>query len=207
MLFSTILASSMAFIDTSALNVALPALQDDLQASGVQLLWIVNAYLLMLAALILVGGSLGDKLGRKKVLMTGVSLFVLASLACGLAPTTEFLIGARVVQGIGGAMMIPGSLAIITASFDPNRRGQAIGTWAAATTIVTIAGPVLGGFLAEAGAWRLPDQPTAGNYHAADTLLQSPRESRGGLQTDRLPRCGPSNARTGRSNVWFHLSA
>lgn len=144
----------MAFIDTSALNVALPALQDDLQASGVQLLWIVNAYLLMLAALILVGGSLGDRLGRKKVLMTGVSLFVLASLACGFAPTTEFLIGARVVQGVGGAMMIPGSLAIITASFDPNRRGQAIGTWAAATTIVTIAGPVLGGFLADARAWR-----------------------------------------------------
>lgn len=153
-LFSTILASSMAFIDTSALNVALPALQDDLEASGVQLLWIVNAYLLMLAALILVSGSLGDKLGRKKVLMAGIGLFVLASLACGFAPTTELLIRARVVQGIGGAMMIPGSLAIITASFDPNRRGQAIGTWAAATTIVTIAGPVLGGFLADAGAWR-----------------------------------------------------
>jgi EmrB/QacA subfamily drug resistance transporter len=153
-LFSTILASSMAFIDTSALNVALPALQDDLQASGVQLLWIVNAYLLMLAALILVGGSLGDKLGRKKVFMTGISLFVLASLACGFAPTTEFLIGARVVQGIGGAMMIPGSLAIITASFDPDRRGGAIGTWSAATTIVTVAGPVLGGLLADAGLWR-----------------------------------------------------
>ena len=153
-LFSTILGSSMAFIDASALNVALPALQDDLQASGVQLLWIVNAYLLMLAALILIGGSLGDKLGRKKVFMTGISLFMLASLACGFAPTTEFLIGARVVQGIGGAMMIPGSLAIITASFDPDRRGGAIGTWSAATTMVTVAGPVLGGFLADAGLWR-----------------------------------------------------
>lgn len=153
-LFSTILASSMAFIDASALNVALPALQDDLQASGVELLWIVNAYLLMLAALILVGGSLGDKLGRKKVLMIGISLFMLASLACGLAPNTKFLIGARVVQGIGGAMMIPGSLAIITAFFHPEQRGTAIGTWSSATTIVTVVGPVLGGFLADAGLWR-----------------------------------------------------
>ncbi|WP_017318225.1 MFS transporter [Mastigocladopsis repens] len=153
-LFSTILASSMAFIDASALNVALPALQNDLQASGVQLLWIVNAYLLMLAALILVGGSVGDKLGRKKVFMIGISLFMLASLACGFAPTTEFLIGARVMQGIGGAMMIPGSLAIITAYFEPERRGGAIGTWSAATTIVTVAGPVLGGLLADAGLWR-----------------------------------------------------
>ncbi len=153
-LFSTILASSMAFIDTSALNVALPALQEDLHASGVQLLWIVNAYLLMLAALILVGGSLGDRLGRKKVFMIGISLFVLASLACGFAPTTEFLIGARVVQGIGGAMMIPGSLAIITTYFAPDQRGGAIGMWSAATTIVTVAGPVLGGLLADAGLWR-----------------------------------------------------
>ncbi len=153
-LISTILGSSMAFIDASALNVALPALQDDLQASGAQLLWIVNAYLVMLAALILVGGSLGDKLGRKKVFMTGISLFMLASLACGFAPTTEFLIGARVVQGIGGAMMIPGSLAIVTASFDSDQRGAAIGTWSAATTMVTVVGPVLGGFLADAGLWR-----------------------------------------------------
>ena len=153
-LFSTILASSMAFIDASALNVALPALQDDLQANGAQLLWIVNAYLLMLAALILVSGSLGDKLGRKKVFMAGISVFSLASLGCGLTPSVEFLLWARALQGIGGAMMIPGSLAIITAAFDPEHRGQAIGSWAAATTMVTIAGPVLGGFLADAGLWR-----------------------------------------------------
>jgi len=153
-LISTILASSMAFIDGSALNVALPALQADLQASGAQLLWIVNAYLLMLAALILVGGSLGDRLGRKRMFMIGISLFLLASLGCGLAPTIDFLIGARVVQGIGGAMMIPGSLAIITVSFGPDQRGRAIGTWSAVTTMVTIAGPVLGGFLADAGLWR-----------------------------------------------------
>jgi EmrB/QacA subfamily drug resistance transporter len=153
-LFASILASSMAFIDGSALNVALPSLQADLQASGAQLLWIVNAYLLMLAALILVGGSLGDKLGRKQIFMIGIGLFLLASLACGLAPTVAILIGARVVQGIGGALMIPGSLAIISASFGHDRRGRAIGTWSAATTLVTIAGPLLGGFLADAGLWR-----------------------------------------------------
>ena len=153
-LFSTILASSMAFIDSSALNVALPTLQEDLQTSGAQLLWIVNTYLLMLAALILVGGSLGDKLGRKKVFMLGISLFILASLACGFTPNIEFLLGARIAQGIGGAMMIPGSLAIITATFGPEHRGRAIGAWSAATTIVTIAGPVIGGCLADIGLWR-----------------------------------------------------
>lgn len=144
----------MAFIDGSALNVALPSLQADLQTSGAQLLWVVNAYMLMLAALILVGGSLGDKLGRKKIFMIGIALFMLASLACGLSPTIAILIGARVLQGIGGALMIPGSLAIISASFGDDRRGRAIGTWSAVTTLVTIVGPLLGGFLADAGLWR-----------------------------------------------------
>jgi EmrB/QacA subfamily drug resistance transporter len=144
----------MAFIDGTALNVALPALQADLGATGAQLLWIVNGYLLMLAALILVGGSLGDRLGRKAVFMTGIVIFLVASFACGLAPTTEVLIGARVLQGLGGALMIPGSLAIIGASFGPDQRGRAIGAWSAVTTLVTIAGPVLGGILADYGLWR-----------------------------------------------------
>jgi EmrB/QacA subfamily drug resistance transporter len=153
-LFGTILASSMAYIDGSALNVALPSVQAGLHATGPQLLWVVNSYLLMLAALILIGGSLGDKRGRKRVFMAGIALFLLASLVCGLAPTVEFLIAARLVQGIGGALMIPGSLAIISSYFDPDRLGGAIGTWAAAGTIVTIGGPVLGGLLANAGLWR-----------------------------------------------------
>lgn len=144
----------MVFIDGSALNVALPALQADLGAGGAELLWIVNAYLLMLAALILIGGSLGDRLGRKRVFMAGIALFMVASLACGLAPTSLALIVFRIFQGIGGALMIPGSLAIIAAGFEASVRGRAYGIWAATTTIVTVGGPVLGGALADAGLWR-----------------------------------------------------
>lgn len=153
-LLSTILASSMAFIDGSALNVALPALQRDLGARGADLLWIVNAYLLFLSALLLVGGSLGDIFGRKRVFMVGIAIFAGASLACGLAPNTGVLIGMRAVQGIGGALMIPGSLAIITALVGAGRRGQAIGTWSAVTSIMIILGPWLGGELASRGLWR-----------------------------------------------------
>lgn len=153
-MLATIMASSMVFIDGSALNVALPSLQADLGASGGELLWIINAYLLMLASLIMVGGALGDKLGRRKVFMAGITLFMVASLACGLAPSSRFLISFRLVQGAGGALMIPGSLAIIAAGFTVGVRGRAYGVWASATTIVTVGGPVLGGALADAGLWR-----------------------------------------------------
>ena len=153
-LLGTILASCMAFIDGTALGVALPALQADLGASGAQLLWIVDAYLLTLASLMLIGGSLGDKFGRKRIFMSGIALFSAASLACGLSPNTDFLIGARLVQGVGGALMIPGSLAIITAFFGKENRGRAIGTWSAATTAVVVVGPFLGGALAQVGLWR-----------------------------------------------------
>jgi EmrB/QacA subfamily drug resistance transporter len=150
---SVILASAMAFIDGTALNVALPSLQKDLNATGADLFWILNSYLLMLAALILTGGSLGDKLGRKKIFMIGIAVFILGSASCGFAPTVSYLIGFRAVQGIGGAMMIPGSLSIITSSFE-KERGKAIGTWSAVTTLVTVGGPILGGALADAGLWR-----------------------------------------------------
>jgi EmrB/QacA subfamily drug resistance transporter len=153
-LTATILASSMAFIDGSALNTAIPAVQAALKGSGEQILWVVNAYLVMLAALIAVGGSLGDVLGRRKVFAIGIGLFMLASLVCGLSPSIGFLIGARLVQGLGGALMIPGSLAIITAFFGRESRGKAIGTWSAFTTVVTVVGPALGGVLADAGLWR-----------------------------------------------------
>jgi len=153
-LVATILASSMAFIDGTALNVALPAIQADLNATGRDLLWIVNAYLLMLASLLLVGGALGDRFGRRRVFSLGIALFTAASVACGLAPSPGFLIGARAVQGVGGALMVPGSLSIITATFPTNRRGAAIGTWSAFTTITTVIGPALGGLLADIGLWR-----------------------------------------------------
>ena len=153
-LTATILASSMGFIDSTALNVALSSIQASLHATGAQLLWVINGYLLMLASLILVGGSLGDRWGRKKVFMAGISLFVLASLACGISPSIQFMIAARIIQGIGGSLMIPGSLSIITSMVAPDRRGMAIGTWSAATTLVTVAGPVLGGFLSDHGLWR-----------------------------------------------------
>lgn len=147
-------ASAMAFIDGSALNVVLPLLQRSLGATATDLLWIVNAYLLFLAALILTGGTLGDSLGRRKVFMWGVAVFTVASLACGLAPSPPTLVAARAVQGVGGALMVPGSLAIISAYFSREERGQAIGTWSAVTTMVTMAGPALGGFLADLGWWR-----------------------------------------------------
>jgi EmrB/QacA subfamily drug resistance transporter len=145
----------MAFIDGSALGVALDALQKDLHASGADLLWIVNGYTLMLAALILIGGSLGDRYGRKRIFRAGILLFSLSSCVCGISPTPGLLIAARFIQGIGGALMVPGSLAIISALFDVNGRGKAIGTWSAASTVTTLIGPVLGGALANAGLWRL----------------------------------------------------
>ena len=153
-MFSTILASSIAFIDGTALNVVLPALQKSLNATGADLFWLLNAYLLILASLILVGGSLGDKLGRKKVFMWGIFMFILGSAACGFAPDVNYLIGFRVAQGVGGALMIPGSLSLISTSVNADERGKAIGTWSAFTTILIVVGPVLGGALADAGLWR-----------------------------------------------------
>lgn len=151
---TTILASAMAFIDGTALNVVLPALQHNLNASAADLFWVLNAYLLMLASLILIGGTLGDRLGRKKIFMAGIFVFILGSAACGFAGTATLLIIFRMIQGIGGALMIPGSLSLITSSINENERGKAIGTWSAITTLVTMGGPILGGALADAGLWR-----------------------------------------------------
>src|ERR1700744_1257152 len=151
---SAILASSMAFIDGTALNVVLPSLQRSLHATGADLFWILNAYLLMLAALILIGGSLGDRLGRKKVFMTGIFIFLIGSASCGVAANTFFLILFRILQGVGGSLMIPGSLSLISASIDEKEKGKAIGIWSSITTVVTVGGPILGGALADAGLWR-----------------------------------------------------
>lgn len=153
-LAATILGSSMAFIDGTAVNVALPALQKNLNATVVDVQWVVESYALFLAALVLVGGSLGDHYGRKLIFAVGVALFALASVWCGLAPGVSQLIAARAVQGIGGALLVPGSLAIISASFRNEDRGQAIGTWSGFTAITGAVGPVLGGWLIENVSWR-----------------------------------------------------
>ncbi|ELR68235.1 hypothetical protein C900_00589 [Fulvivirga imtechensis AK7] len=154
-LISTILASSMAFIDSTALNVALPALQEDLNMSGSSLLWVVNGYALFLSALLLIGGSLGDQYGRKRVFLTGITVFTISSALCGLSTSPLMLIISRCIQGIGGALMVPGSLAIISALFGKEKRGWAIGTWSMFSAMTTVFGPVIGGWLAGQGLWRM----------------------------------------------------
>jgi EmrB/QacA subfamily drug resistance transporter len=153
-LAATIIASGMGFMDGTIVNVALPVIQQELDATAVDALWIVESYALMLAALILVGGSLGDHYGRRRIFMVGVALFTLASVWCGLAPSPGQLIVARTVQGIGGALMIPGSLAIISASFSEENRGKAIGTWSGFSGVTAAIGPVVGGFLIDNVSWR-----------------------------------------------------
>ena len=154
-LAATILGSSMAFIDGTVVNVALPALQKTYNATVVDVQWVVEAYALFLSALLLTGGSIGDRFGRRRVFCWGVALFALASLGCGLAQSIGQLIAARALQGVGGALLVPGSLAIIGASFSEARRGRAIGTWSGFTAITTAIGPVLGGWLIEHVSWRV----------------------------------------------------
>src|SRR5712691_2759018 len=153
-LAATILGSSMAFIDGTVVNVALPALQRSLHATVVDVQWVVEAYSLLLASLLLVGGSLGDHYGRRRIFIIGVVLFSVASLWCGLAASIGQLIIARAVQGAGGALLVPGSLAIISASFADQDRGHAIGVWSGFTAITAAIGPVLGGWLIEKISWR-----------------------------------------------------
>jgi EmrB/QacA subfamily drug resistance transporter len=153
-LAATILGSSMVFIDGTVVNVALPALQKNLNATAVDVQWVVESYALFLAALLLLGGSLGDHFGRRRIYSIGVVLFALASVWCGLAPNISQLILARAVQGIGGALLVPGGLAIISASFPEEERGRAIGTWSGSTAITTALGPVMGGWLIEHVSWR-----------------------------------------------------
>src|SRR5881296_1753412 len=153
-LAATILASSMAFIDGTVVNVALPALQSRLNATAVDVQWVIEAYSLLLSALLLVGGSLGDHYGRRRVFVIGVALFASASAACGFAGNIHQLIAARALQGLGAALLIPGSLAIISNSFSEDQRGRAIGTWSGLSAITTALGPVIGGWLIEHLSWR-----------------------------------------------------
>jgi EmrB/QacA subfamily drug resistance transporter len=153
-LAAAILGSSMAFIDGTAVNVALPALQSDLRATIADVQWVVESYALFLAALLLIGGSLGDLYGRRKVFAAGVVLFSVASVWCGLASNIVHLIVARGLQGIGAALLVPGSLALISANFNRAERGRAIGTWSGFTAITAAIGPVLGGWFTQHGSWR-----------------------------------------------------
>ena len=153
MLAATILGSSLAFIDGTVVNVALPALQSSLHATVVDVQWVVESYGLFLAALLLVGGAMGDSVGRRAIFLLGTGVFAAASIGCGLSSSISQLIVARSFQGIGAAFLVPSSLAIISASFDEKSRGRAIGTWSAFTAITTALGPVLGGWLIQHASW------------------------------------------------------
>jgi EmrB/QacA subfamily drug resistance transporter len=153
-LLTTVLGSSMALLDSTVVNVALPRIGEDLDADLAALQWTVNAYMLTLAGLILLGGSLGDRYGRRKIFVVGVIWFAAASLLCGLAPNAGVLIAARALQGVGGALLTPGSLALIQASFHPDDRGRAVGLWSGFGGIGAAVGPFLGGWLVDGPGWR-----------------------------------------------------
>lgn len=205
-LVATVLGSSMAFIDGTVVNVALPALQTGLHANGADVQWVVEAYALFLSALLLVGGSLGDLYGRRRVFTAGVVIFALASAWCGAAQSIRQLILARSLQGVGGALLVPGSLALISASFPAERRGPAIGTWSGFTAITTAFGPVLGGWLVQHGSWRwvfFLNVPLA-VVTVAVTLWKVP-ESRDEKGSRRLDWIGAVLATCGLSGVTFAL--
>ncbi|MFN8167863.1 MAG: MFS transporter [Candidatus Nanopelagicales bacterium] len=155
-LAATVVGSGVAFLDTSVVNVALPAITRDLGGGFATAQWVVDGYLLTLGSLVLVGGALGDLLGRRRVYEAGLVLFALASVACGLAPTAGALVGARMLQGVGAALLVPGSLAILSSSFAPDHRGRAIGAWSGLGTVFTALGPFVGGVLVDTGpsGWR-----------------------------------------------------
>jgi EmrB/QacA subfamily drug resistance transporter len=151
---ATILGSSMSFIDGSVVNVALPAMQNSLDTTFGTMQWVVNGYMLTLASLILLGGSAGDRFGRRRIFIIGLVGFAVASLACGLAPSAPWLVAARLAQGVAAALLTPASLAIIGATYHGEARGPAIGTWAAAGALTMALGPPLGGWLVDVVGWR-----------------------------------------------------
>ncbi|MFN2517793.1 MAG: MFS transporter, partial [Jatrophihabitantaceae bacterium] len=153
-LAATVLGSGMVFLDATVVNVAARSIGDDFHASFGALQWVLNAYTLALASLILLGGSLGDRLGRRRVFLTGTAWFAAASLACAVAPNVGTLIAARALQGVGGALLTPGSLAIISAAFAPGDRAAAVGVWSGLAGVSTALGPLLGGWFVQDFSWR-----------------------------------------------------
>jgi EmrB/QacA subfamily drug resistance transporter len=206
LLATAVAGSGMAFLDGTVVNVALPDIGRDLGASTSALQWILNGYLLTLASLILLGGSLGDRYGRRRVFVLGVWLFTAASLLCALAPNTELLIFARLIQGIGGALLTPGSLALIEASFRPGDRARAIGAWSGLGGVATALGPLLGGYLIGAIAWRaifvinLP----IGIFVAWAATRHVP-ESRDPMASGRLDLIGATLAALGLAGTTYAL--
>ena len=153
-LLATVLGSALTFIDATVVNIALPTVGEELDAGTSGLTWVVNAYTLVLAAFVLLGGSIGDQLGRRRIFVLGVSLFAAASAICGLAPNVETLVAARALQGVGGALLMPASLAILQAAFAHEDRGRAIGAWSGLTGVAAAIGPFAGGWLVEVASWR-----------------------------------------------------
>ena len=205
-LIAAILGSSMVFLDGSTVNVALPALQDSLDATVVDVQWVVNAYTLFLAALLLTGGALGDRLGRRKVFVVGVVLFTAASVACGLSANVQQLILARGVQGVGGALLTPGSLALVNATHPEDARGRAIGLWSGFSALMSAAGPVVGGWLIDTVSWRwifFMNVPLALAVIAI-AWTRVP-ESLGGTGRGRIDVVGAALATTGLGGVVFAL--
>jgi EmrB/QacA subfamily drug resistance transporter len=205
-LAATVLGTSMEFIDGTVVNVALPAMQTGFGASGSQVQWVVEAYALFLAALLLLGGSLGDIFGRRRIFVIGIVVFTTASVWCGIAPNIQQLIAARCLQGAGGALLVPSSLAIISSCFPPETRGKAIGTWSGFSSMMTALGPVAGGWLVQHGSWRwvfFMNVPLAIGT-VAITLWKVP-ESRSGIAAHTLDWRGAVLATGGLSGITFAL--
>ena len=204
---ATALGSGMVFLDGSVINVALPRIQSDLNVPLSGLQWIIDSYALFLAALLLVGGAVGDAYGRKRAFLIGLSVFTMSSVACGLAPNADVLIAARAVQGIGGAFLVPGSLAMIKATIAPEDAGRAIGLWAGLSGATTAFGPVVGGYFVGSVSWRLIffiNVPLALlTIYATVVHVPETRDTKS-IKTPRLAGRGCDGHRIGRRDLRPH---
>src|ERR1700712_5723152 len=205
-LLASILGSGLAGIDATVVNVALPTIGRDFGTDFAALQWTVTAYALALASLILLGGSLGDRFGRRRVFVVGVTWFALASLLCGLAPTAPLLIAARALQGVGGALLTPGSLAMIQSTFAPGGRSRAIGAWSGLGGVATAIGPFVGGYLVEHTSWRwvfLSNAPLA--VVVVFVALRHVPETRGEAATGRVDFLGGFLGAIGLGGITYAL--